>query len=528
MDASLFSPDVSKLLTEHRDYSALSYRNNTPISAMASGSIGGSNGTIGATTGTPNESASLRHALGVIDKLQAQLVNLRSERNALDERGAVADLEMKRRADTISDLRRRVQVAEDRARDARSALDRKGVELGAKMEDLEDELRGCRITAEEDQARWKRSEKRMTHLEAQLALRDKRIVDLETENRALMQQAQVVDGGFQKRLAKKEEQHGNESARLVAEHEMKVDKIKEDLREQRIETDRLREIGARLQKELDTQGSMLGAERARFQEHERLAKAHEASLRDALSLAKVDVARRDERLRAAESSRTTAVKALDDAKARFNSRAEQQILSIEQANGDNVALRSELEALISKHELEMRALERHYKHDIRKLRKIAKRAIVERDEAIASSGTESDVLLQRRLVDEVIRLQAEKTESLAGSPSATSHRSPRRTSPRRGGTGSPKKSTVGSNGHLSPNVMMQERRMEASSTLDAIVAVDGGDDGKPLSDIDDLLLGDRKQDEDLEFLGHFAGTYSHRKRMPTRTSGGMSWDFDMR
>ena len=55
--------------------------------------------------------------------------------------------------------------------------------------------------------------------------------------------------------------------------------------------DRLREVAGRLQTELDSQASTLGAERARFQEAERLAKTHEAS-RDALGAAKVEVARR--------------------------------------------------------------------------------------------------------------------------------------------------------------------------------------------------------------------------------------------
>ncbi len=551
------------------------------------GSIGGGGnpfdtfaGAAGAGSGSKDRSSdSLRHALGVIDKLQGQLLNLRAERNALDERGAVADLEMQRRAETIADLKRRLSVSDDRAREARTALDRKSMELGAHMEDLQDELRGCRMAAEEDQARWKRSEKRIGHLEAQLAMREKRVIELEEMHRTSLVQAQTADGAFEKRLAKREERHGSELQRQQAEHELQLQRLRDDLKEQRSEADRLREVASRLQTELDNQASTLGAERARFQEAERLAKTHEASLRDALGAAKVEVARRDERLRGAETSRRTATQALDEANARFKIRSREQAGALEQMSSEAGALQRVVEDLAQKHELELKALERHYKHDIRKLRKIAKRAIAERDEALTATGPESDPMLQRRLVDEVIRLQAEKQQEggssatiaaaassplgsstytntaparAAPSPSSyfspsSSIPSPRRRSPR-SRSSSPRKKSVGSG---SPT--LAKRRGGQSPRVEAPLAtamggtfssrssnhnnqeedyLGGGDDyGDELYDDANDVSELNQTDGDLEFLGRFvARGYGGRKKdqVPTRRAGGMSWEVDMR
>ena len=126
---------------------------------------------------------SLRHALGVIEKLQAQLLTARSDRNATEERHTGTSLQLQSKSDELVQVKAQLRVALERGNNASAELERSKFSLTAQLEDARDELRGARIALDEEQQRAVRNERRSAGLETQVAAREERIVELESLQR---------------------------------------------------------------------------------------------------------------------------------------------------------------------------------------------------------------------------------------------------------------------------------------------------------------------------------------------------------
>ena len=347
---------------------------------------------------------------------QAQLLAARSDRNSSEERHTGVSLELQSKSDELVHVKAQLRDALERGNAASAELDRSKFTLTSQLEDARDELRGARIALDEEQQRSIRNEKRSAGLETQVSAREERIVELENLQRDALKHIREVEEKAKAQVETAKE--GYEAARLKIKQEQQTtaDADHTEIADLKAEIVRLLDREKHLKEEAALKASGFEAELRKWEEAERSWHAREVEVREEHNAAKVELARCEERLRTTEEARVAARKMVEVMKDDAATEATQVRERTATLEDELAETKAQTESLRSAENEEALKYKLKYKQDVSKLRKIAHRAVAERDAAVAEKVKVLDETkehsanengMRQQLVDEVVKLQTE-------------------------------------------------------------------------------------------------------------------------